>query len=67
MPFVRGFCSRFVGKSVLSTHLFALKNVVMSNYSLEKVCLSLNYSLEKMYSLFCGIGRGFKRALVLWE
>ena len=29
---------------MLSTHLFALKNVVMSNYSLEKVCLSLNYS-----------------------
>ena len=23
----------------------------MSNYSLEKVCLSLNYSLEKVY--FC--------------
>ena len=45
------FCSRFVGKSALSTHLFALKNVVMSNYSLEKVCLSLNYSLEKVY--FC--------------
>ena len=47
----RGFCSRFVEKSALSTHLFALKNVVMSNYSLEKVCLSLNYSLEKVY--FC--------------
>ena len=37
-------CSRFVGKSALSTHLFALENVVMSNYSLEKVCVSLNYS-----------------------
>ena len=45
------FCSRFVGKSALSTRLFALKNVVMSNYSLEKVYLSLNYSLEKVY--FC--------------
>ena len=44
MPFFRGFCGRFVGKSALSTHLFALKNVVMSNYSLEKVCVSLNYS-----------------------
>ena len=41
----------FVRESVLGIRLFVLKNVVISNHSLEKVYQSFVYSLKKVY--FC--------------